>query len=69
MYIYLNFATLLSGSTPHCTEKTGKMIQKKITVIEKAGNVNSLPKHREFCLLKLWILRFGLTRVREVEAP
>ena len=36
----------------HCTGKTGKMA-KKFPVRENKGNLEILPKHREFALLKL----------------
>ena len=37
----------------HCTGKTGKMAKKKIPVRENTGNLEILPKHREFGLFKL----------------
>ena len=36
----------------HGTGKTGKMT-KKFPVRENTGNLEILPKHREFCLVKL----------------
>ena len=36
----------------HCTGKTGNMA-KKIPVRENTGNLEILPKHREFGLLRL----------------
>ena len=41
--------SILQG--PHCTGKTGKIVKKKkkeIPVRENTGNLEILPKHREF---------------------
>ena len=43
--IFLNEGT-------HCTGKTGKMAKKQIPVRENTGNLEILPKHMEFGLLK-----------------
>ena len=37
----------------HCAGQTGKMAKKNIPVRENTGNLEILPKHREFGLFKL----------------
>ena len=39
----------------HSTGKTGKMTPKKVHVSENTGNLEILPKHREFGFLNLEI--------------
>ena len=52
MVYLIDFLIYTGIQGPHGTGKTGKMV-KKIPVRENTGNLEILPKHREFCLLKL----------------
>ena len=54
----LSILKMYREQVTHCTGKTGKMEEKKFPIRGNTGNLESLRKHREFCLLKLKILFF-----------
>ena len=53
LYMEINACRFFTLQGKKKKGKTGKIVKKKKTVRENTGNLDILPKHREFGLLKL----------------